>query len=99
MEYLDMERRFSIAEARNSLSGIVHTAEKNGPVTLTRRGKPVAVVVSEADFSRLGRNKKDYWDALQEFLATRVSAEDALTDADFDALRDKDGGRDFTWGK
>ena len=94
-----MERRFSIAEARNALSGIVHSAEQNGPVTLTRRGKPVAVVVSEADFSRLGRNKKDYWEALQEFRATRVAAADALTDADFDSLRDNDAGREFTWGK
>ncbi len=90
-----MERTFSIAEARNSLSRIVHAAEKNGPVTLTRRGKAAAVVVSEADVSRLGRNKKDYWEALQEFRATPVAARDALSEAHCVSLRSKDGGRDF----
>jgi len=94
-----MEKNYSIAEARNSLSGVVHAAENDGPVTLTRRGKPVAVVVSEAYFSSLGRSKKNYWEALQAFRAIHDLAEDALVDADLKGLRPKDAGRDFAWGK
>ena len=94
-----MEKHYSIAEARNSLSGVVHAAERNGPITLTRRGRPVAVVVSEADFSRLGQSKKDYWEALQEFRATHDLTKDALIDADLEGLRNKDPGRNFTWRK
>jgi len=93
-----MEKQYSIAEARNSLSGVVHAAETHGPITLTRRGRPVAVLVSEADFSRMGRGKKDYWEALQEFRAAHDLAEAALTDADLAELRNNDLGRDFAWG-
>ena len=77
-----MEKNYSIADARNSLSGIIHAAEKHGPITLTRRGKAVAVVVSEADFSKLSQNKKDYWEALQAFRTHHDFAENALDEED-----------------
>ena len=79
-----MKKRYSITEARNSLSSLIHAAERNGPITLTCRGRPVAVVVSEADFSRLGQSKKDYWEALQEFRAAHDLG--ALSDADLEGL-------------
>lgn len=94
-----MEKQYSIAEVRNHLSDVVHAVEKDGPVTLTRRGRPVAVLVSEADFAQLAHGKKDYWEALQAFRATHDSIQGALTDADFSGLRDQDRGRDFVWDK
>jgi prevent-host-death family protein len=48
----NMDRTCSIAEARNDLSGVVREAEAGHPVTLSRRGKPVAVVLSAAAFAR-----------------------------------------------
>ncbi|MDP2792780.1 MAG: type II toxin-antitoxin system Phd/YefM family antitoxin [Sulfurisoma sp.] len=47
-----MDRTCSIAEARNDLSGVVREAEAGHPVTLSRRGKPVAVILSAAAFAR-----------------------------------------------
>ena len=44
---------YSIAEAPDQLSRVVHQAEEDGPVELTRRGKTVAVVVSADDCERL----------------------------------------------
>jgi prevent-host-death family protein len=41
-----MSKRYSIAEARNHLPAIVHDAERGKPIHLTRRGKPVAVLLS-----------------------------------------------------
>jgi prevent-host-death family protein len=43
-----MDKTYSIAEARNDLSNVVREAEAGRPVTLSRRGRPVAVVVSTA---------------------------------------------------
>jgi len=43
-----MDKTYSIAEARNDLSNVVREAEAGRPVTLSRRGRPVAVVVSAA---------------------------------------------------
>ena len=45
-----MDKTYSIAEARNDLSGVVREAEAGRPVTLSRRGKAVAVVLSAAGF-------------------------------------------------
>lgn len=47
-----MDRTYSIAEARNDLSSVVREAEAGQPVTLSRRGKAVAVVLSAAAFAR-----------------------------------------------
>ena len=46
MYIFDMAKRYSIAEARSNLSSIVDQAEAGQEIELTRRGKPVAVVVS-----------------------------------------------------
>ena len=51
-----MERtmsQVSIAEAKNHLPRLVQQAEAGEPVRITRRGKPVAVLLSEQEFERL----------------------------------------------
>jgi len=48
-----MSRRYSIAEARIRLPRIVDQAEAGIEVELTRRGQPVAVLVSCREFERL----------------------------------------------
>ena len=60
-----MEKEYSIAEARNQLSGLVHEAEQGRPVRLTRRGKSVAVLVSADEYERLSKPKKTVqWEAI-----------------------------------
>lgn len=50
------DRQYSVAEARDKLAALVHEAERGRPVRITRRGKPVAVLVSESEFQR-GRRR------------------------------------------
>jgi prevent-host-death family protein len=76
-----MSKRYSIAEARNQLPAIVHDAEKGKPVELTRRGKPVAVLMSFSDYEKLARMRPDFWSSLQAF---RERSD--LTDLDVDAI-------------
>ncbi len=52
-----MEKKYSIAEARQHLPAIVHEAERAGAVRITRRGQVVARLVSEHEFQRLARRK------------------------------------------
>ena len=60
-----MNDAYSIATAKNNLSGLVHQAEQGRPVRLTRRGKPVAVLISTAKHERLSKpRKKATWDAV-----------------------------------
>jgi len=52
-----MEKKYSIAEARQHLPAIVHEAERAGTVRITRRGQVVARLVSEHEFQRLAHRK------------------------------------------
>lgn len=60
-----MNDAYSIAAAKNNLSGLVHEAEQGRPVRLTRRGKPVAVLISTEQYKRLSEpRKKVEWSAV-----------------------------------
>ncbi len=49
------KNQVTIAEARDRLSAHVRSAEHGTPVVITRRGRPVAVIVAVDDFARLER--------------------------------------------
>ena len=53
-----MKKKYSIAEARHNLSGLVHEAERTGAVCITRRGQVVARLVAEHEYQRLARRKR-----------------------------------------
>ncbi len=46
-------RTWQIQEARARLSEVVKDAEREGPQEITLHGRPVAVVLSRAEFDRL----------------------------------------------
>lgn len=48
-----MKDQISIAEAKNKLPSIIHYVEKGPNIQLTRRGKPVAVLLSIREYKRL----------------------------------------------
>lgn len=65
-----MDDAYSIAEAKNNLSGLVHEAETGRAVQITRRGKSVARLISEAEYQRLlGAKPKMDWG--EPFIDTR----------------------------
>jgi prevent-host-death family protein len=88
-----MSQRYSIADARISLPAIVDQAEAGERVELTRRGKPVAVVVSLREFERLRGDRPGFRDAYKKFLE-RYSLDEIGLDDDFvPGTRDKGTGR------
>ena len=89
-----VQKQFSIAEAKNRLPTIVHYVEKGPSVELTRRGKPVAVLLSIQEYERLSRKYTGFWSAVSEF---RRKVEDEgieISDRDFKGLRDLSSGRE-----
>ena len=58
-----MDKDYTIAQARHDLPAIVHEVERNGRARITRRGRPVAVMLSIAEFERLlsARRKEPDW--------------------------------------
>ena len=53
-----MEKKYSIAEARQHLPAIVHEAERAGAIGITRRGQVVARLLAEHEFQRITRGKR-----------------------------------------
>jgi prevent-host-death family protein len=87
-----MSQRYSIAEARSRLPNIVDQAEAGVEIELTRRGQPVAVLVSRREFERLRGKRLHFSDAYRKFLARHPLEE--IGEDDFAAsTRDRKTGR------
>jgi prevent-host-death family protein len=93
MYILSMTRRYSIAEARAHLPAIIEQAEAGEAVELTRRGRPVAVVLSREEFERLRPDRPSFGGAYRAFRKRYVLDEVGL-ERDFAAsVRDRSPGR------
>lgn len=89
-----MQKQFSIAEAKNKLSTIIHNVEKGPYVELTRRGKPVAVLLSIQEYKRLSRKYTGFWSAMTEFRRNLENEGIEISDSDFEGVRDLSSGRE-----
>jgi len=91
-----MSKQYSFAEARDRLAHVVQEAEQGTLVELTRRGKPVAVVLSLDAYERLSRKLRSFWTSYQEFRRKFADLDVETQDA-FADVRDSSPGRDFSW--
>ncbi len=90
-----MARAFSIAQARHNLAALVHDLERQPFIQLTRRGKPVAVLLSLREYQRLTTVR--FWDAYTAFRTTTDLSKLDIQPNLFDGLRDKAPGREARW--
>lgn len=89
-----MNKSCSIAEARDNPASIVHDIEEASVVELTRRGEPVAVLLSVEKYRRMAAGGRDLWDALTAF-RERVDPGQLDTGPEvFEGLRDPSPGRE-----
>ena len=91
-----MQKQFSIAEAKNRLPSIIHDVEKGPLVKLTRRGKPVAVLMSIQEYERLNYKYNSFWRTISEFRQKIKNKGIEISSNDFEGLRDPSTGRDIT---
>jgi prevent-host-death family protein len=92
----DMPRQYSIADARSNLPDIVDQAEAGAAVELTRRGQPVAVVVSRRTFERLRETRGQFSEAYQRFLERFSLDEVGFDQREWGTTRDRTIGRRVT---
>jgi prevent-host-death family protein len=88
-----VSQRYSIAEARSRLPSIVDQAEAGVEVELTRRGQPVAVLVSHREFERLQGKRSQFSDAYRRFLETYSLDQIGVDDDIVASTRDRTAGR------
>ena len=89
-----MLTRYSIAEARAQLPAIIGKAEAGVHVELTRRGEPVAVLVSTHEFERLSGRQEPFSHSYLEFLTKFRLTEIGVNREFASSLRDSGPGRD-----
>ncbi|MEL7068496.1 MAG: type II toxin-antitoxin system Phd/YefM family antitoxin [Cyanobacteria bacterium J06581_3] len=96
--------QYSIAQARDRFTQLVHEVEQGNAVEVTRRGQRVAVLVSVEEYDRLQKPKQGF---LQSVLAWREKFglderdeddEDRAFEAIMETVRDKSPGPEpFEW--
>ena len=86
----------TIAEAKNNLSQLIHRLESDEPIHLTRHGKPVAVMLSEANYQKLTQKNKGLFQAIQQW-RSQLDEDSALTEAELKQLRASGQERKFSW--
>jgi prevent-host-death family protein len=87
-----MSTKYSIAEARHNLAAIVHELDTKEHIELTRRGEPVAVLLSIHAYRRLAEPKVKFWDAYTAF--RKAYPEPDIEPEDFAGIRDRSPGRE-----
>ncbi len=88
--------KVSVAEARQHFARLIKRAEQGKAIEITRRGEPVAVLVSAAEYSAFTGERPSFVDATR--LVRERLGVDALEigDADFEGLREQSPGRDVS---
>ena len=87
-----MSRRgISIAQAKNNLPALIHEAERR-PITIERRGEPVAVLLSIDRYKDLVRPKQSLREAIERF--RREHVKDLDVDDFLDSIQRKTRGRE-----
>jgi prevent-host-death family protein len=83
-----MPEKISISQAKNHLTAIVHSVETGPAIQITRRGKPVAMLVSLKEYERLSRRQNNFYDAMMAFRQSLEEDGVEITGEEFEGLRD-----------
>jgi prevent-host-death family protein len=88
-----MPKRYSIADARSNLPSIIDEAEAGEEIELTRRGKPVAAIVSLRELERLRGARSVFSEAYRRFLKSHSLRVIGIEAGFFESTRDRESGR------
>ena len=88
----------TIAEAKNNLSHLIHQLEVEEPIHLTRYGKPVAVMMSAAQYEKLISPVISLNSAILNWRNQLDEPLDiGLNDKELKTIRKESSGREFSW--
>jgi prevent-host-death family protein len=88
-----MSKSYSVADARAHLPDILDDVEAGKDVQLTRRGRPVALVLSPQRYEMLCREHTNFSDAYRAFLGRHTAEEIGLEPGFLASLRAREPGR------
>lgn len=68
---------------------MVHELDRCARIEITRRGKPVAVVLSMREFERLSGPRRRFWDAYQAFRESVDLSQLGIEPSVFEGVREQ----------
>jgi prevent-host-death family protein len=96
-------REATIREAKSKLTSLIQQAEKGKAVRLTRRGKPVAVIVSDQEYERLAAGQEPRHDFMRFLKGWRremiAKGLPFASNEELDKARDRAPGRAFSFDR
>lgn len=92
-----MVLRYSIAEARNRFAKIIHDLDHVSQVEVTRRGQPVAVLLSIEAFERMKAQRSNFWQAYTAFREAFGLEQEGIEPELFTGAREPSPGREVDW--
>ena len=93
MYTLEMKKLYSVGSARANLPTILDDVQSGRVIQVTRRGKPVAVIMSPAEYATLERRQSTFSEACADFRERFGVQQLGLDRRFFQALRDPRPGR------
>jgi prevent-host-death family protein len=89
--------QYSIAQAKDKLTQLIRSAEEGQPVEITRRGEPVAVILSIDEYKRLSQVPQNFGEAVLEFRQQYIEGQPWFENEEIDDIfnvRDKSPSRE-----
>ena len=87
-------RRYSVAEARQNLARLIRDAERGRAVEITRRGQPVAVLLSASRYLDLTGEARSFVAAVATIRKRLDVDRLGIGNEEFEGLRDAAPGRE-----
>jgi len=88
-----MKKLYPVGSARANLPAILDDVQSGRVIQITRRGQPVAVIMSPAEYATLERRQSSFAEACAEFREHFGVQDLGLDKGFFRALRDPKPGR------
>jgi prevent-host-death family protein len=88
--------KVSVAEARQNFARLIKHAQQGRAIEITRRGEPVAVLLSASEYLALTGERPSFVEAVDR-VRKRLGVDDLeIGDGDFERLRDESPGREVS---
>lgn len=87
------EKSYSVAEARQSLARLIRSAGQGRAVRITRRGQPVAVLLSAVEYLALSGESRSFAEAFGAIRERLDVDQLGIGAGEFTGLRDDSPGR------
>jgi prevent-host-death family protein len=89
--------KVSVAEARQNFARLIRTAQRGRTIEITRRGEPVAVLLSASEYLALTGERPSFVEAVDRVRERLGVDELGIGDEVFEGLRDDSPGREVSF--